>query len=212
MPTAGRRCAVNARGWPGDVPGADLAMSHLVEAAHQRVAYVGGPFSIRQVADCRDGAVQALQRAGRDPDDLHMIQTAALNAPAGQRAAASIVGLSARCSPTAVSCANDLPALGLLQEMTGRWIRVPDDIAMIGYDDIEFAAAAAVPLSSIRQHRRERGRTTAQLLVSVSPRNDTRQHHQVIFEPELVVRQSTRDGPRLMQRLPRPPSAAEAAG
>ena len=85
-----------------------------------------------------------------------MIETAALNVPAGQRAAAGIVGLSAHSRPTAVFCANDPPALGLLQEMTGHRIRVPDDVAIIGYDDIEFAAAAAAPLSSIRQHRRER--------------------------------------------------------
>jgi len=54
-------------------------MSHLIEAAHQRVAYAGGPFSIRQVADCRDGAVQALRRVGRDPADLPTTESAALN-------------------------------------------------------------------------------------------------------------------------------------
>ena len=194
------------------MPGADLAMSHLVEAAHQRVAYVGGPFSIRQVADCRDGAVQALQRVGREPDNLHLIETAALNVPAGQRAAASISELSARSRPAAVFCASDPPALGLLPEMTGHRIGVPDDVTIIGYDDIEFAAAATVPLSSIRQHRRERGRMTAQVLVSESAGDDTHRHHQVIFEPELVVRQSSQGRPRLMQQLPCPLSAAEARG
>jgi LacI family transcriptional regulator len=195
------------------VPGGDLAMSHLIEAVHRRVAYVGGPFSIRQVADCRDGAVQVLQRVGRDPDDLHMTETAALNVPAAQRTAAGSIELSARSRPTAVVCASDPPALGLLQEMTGHRIWVPDDVAISGYDDIEFAAAAAVPLSSIRPHRWERGRMTAQLLGSEFPGGDTHQHHQVIFEPELVVRrQSTWDRPCLMRRLPCPPSAAEAAG
>jgi LacI family transcriptional regulator len=58
-----------------------------------------------------------------------------------------------------VFCANDLLALGVLQEMTQRGIRVPADIAIVGYDDIEFAAAAAVPLSSVRQPREQLGRT-----------------------------------------------------
>ena len=83
---------------------------------------------------------------------------------------------------------------------------------MHGVGRMMCPAAAAVPLSSIRQHRWERGRTTAQLLVSEFPGDGTHQHHQVIFEQELAVRQSTRHGPRLMRRLPRPLSAAEAAG
>jgi LacI family transcriptional regulator len=177
-----------------DVLGGDLALSHLIEAGHDRVAYVGGPMSIRQVSDRRDGAVRALRRAGRSADDLRVIETAALNVPAGQAAGASIAGLPAGERPTAVFCANDLIALGLLQEMTRHGIRVPGDIAIVGYDDVEFAAAAAVPLSSIRQPRQELGRTAAQLLISEALDDDTHRHRQVIFEPELVVRQSSRPG------------------
>ena len=63
-----------------DVLGGDLAVSHLLEAGHEQIAFVGGPLSIRQVADRRDGAVRALKRAGRAVADLHMIETPALNA------------------------------------------------------------------------------------------------------------------------------------
>ena len=175
-----------------DVLGGDLALSHLAEAGHDRVAYVGGPMSIRQVSDRRDGAVRALRRAGRGPADLRVIETPALNVPAGQAAGASIAGLPAGERPTAVFCANDLIALGFLQEMTRHGIRVPGDIAIVGYDDVEFAAAAAVPLSSIRQPRQELGRTAAQLLINEALDDDTHRHRQVIFEPELVVRQSSR--------------------
>ena len=62
-------------------------------------------------------------------------------------------------------CANDLLALGVLQEMTQRGVRVPQDVAIVGYDDIDFAAAAAVPLSSVRQPREQLGRTAAELLL-----------------------------------------------
>ena len=109
-------------------------------------------------------------------------------------------------------CANDLVALGLLQEMTRHRIRVPDDVAIIGYDDVEFAAAAAVPLSSIRQPRQELGRTAAQLLLAEALGDDTHRHRQVIFEPELVVRQSSQVQPPQAQRLQQSPFAAEAAG
>ena len=194
-----------------DVLGGDLAISHLVEAGHQRLAYVGGPLSIRQVADRRDGARRALERAGRDPDELQVIETAALNVSAGQRAGDRIAALPARNRPTGVFCANDLVALGLLQEMTRHRVRVPEDVAIIGYDDVEFAVAAAVPLSSIRQPRQELGRAAAQLLVAEALGEENHQHRQVIFEPELVVRRSSEPRPRSPRPEPEPEPPASGA-
>jgi LacI family transcriptional regulator len=109
-----------------------------------------------------------------------------------------------------VFCANDLVALGLLQEMTRRRIRVPDDVAIVGYDDIEFAAAAAVPLSSVRQPRQQLGRTAAQLLLEESLGDGEHQHRQVIFQPELEVRRSSQAGSRPLAppAAPPPPPAA----
>jgi LacI family transcriptional regulator len=78
----------------------------------------------------------------------------------------------------------------VLQEMTRNRIRVPEDVSIIGYDDIDFAAAAAVPLTSVRQPRHQIGSTAARLLLDEDG-DGAHQHRQVIFEPELVVRQST---------------------
>jgi LacI family transcriptional regulator len=183
----GNQCSVAV----DDVLGGDMAVSHLLEVGHQRVAYVGGPFSLRQVADRLDGAVRAVRRAGGTEDDLVRVETAALNVSAGQRAGADIAQMPARQRPTAAFCANDLVALGLLQEMTQRGLAVPDDLAIVGYDDIEFASAAAVPLSSVRQPRQQLGRTAAQLLIEEALATDGHKHRQVIFQPELEVRRSS---------------------
>jgi LacI family transcriptional regulator len=174
-----------------DVLGGDVAMSHLLAAGHRRLAFAGGPVSIRQVADRHEGAIRALQRAGRSPADLQLIETTALNVAAGLRAGAQIAALPPARRPTGVCCANDLIALGLLQEMTLRGIAVPADIAIVGYDDIDFAAAAAVPLSSVRQPRQQLGRTAARLLLeeTMDPAGHT--HRQVTFKPELEIRQSS---------------------
>ena len=94
-----------------------------------------------------------------------MIDVGSLNVAAGQKAGAEIAALPAADRPTAVFCANDLIALGVLQEMTRHRIRVPEDIAIVGYDDIDFAAAAAVPLTSVRQPRQQLGRTAARMLL-----------------------------------------------
>jgi LacI family transcriptional regulator len=88
-------------------------------------------------------------------------------------------------------CANDLLALGLLQAMTQQGLHVPDDLAVIGYDDIEFAAAAAVPLTSVRQPRELLGRTAARLLLEEASGDPDHVHRHVQFQPELVVRAST---------------------
>jgi LacI family transcriptional regulator len=174
-----------------DVRGGDLAVSHLLRAGHRRIGFVGGPFGIRQVADRRDGAIRALERTGRDAADLIVIGTPALNWAAGKQAGAALAELPGDERPTGVFCANDLLALGLLQELTRRGLRVPDDVAIVGYDDIEFAAAAAVPISSVRQPRRQLGRTAAQLLLEEAAATGPHTHRQVIFQPELVIRESS---------------------
>jgi LacI family transcriptional regulator len=182
---SGRQCSVAV----DDVLGGEMAVAHLLAGGYRRIAYVGGPLSLRQVADRRDGALRALRRSGA-VDDLLMIETAALNVSAGQQAGRDISQMPVSQRPTAAFCANDLVALGLLQEMTRQQVRVPEDLAIVGYDDIQFAAAAAVPLSSVRQPREQLGRTAAQLLLEEARRTDHK-HRQVIFKPELEIRRSS---------------------
>jgi len=169
------------------VLGGRLAGNHLRERGHERVAFVGGPASIRQVADRRKGFTAAL----RGEADVQVVATPNLTVTAGRKAGAQIADLSPAERPTAVFCANDLLALGVLQEMTLRRLRVPRDVAILGYDDIDFAAAAAVPLSSIRQPREQLGRAAAELLLEEANQPDRHEHRHVVFEPELVVRESS---------------------
>lgn len=176
------RCSVSV----DDVLGGRLAAEHLLAAGHTRIGFLGGPVSITQVADRRRGAAAAVAAAGAHLDD---IPTAALSFEAGRDAAAVLLERADR--PTAVFCANDLLALGVLQTLTLHSLSVPGDLAVIGYDDIDFAAAAAVPLSSIRQPRAELGRAATRLLLEEAEGDPDHRHQQVIFTPELVARRST---------------------
>jgi LacI family transcriptional regulator len=171
--------------------GARLAVEHLLENGHDRIAFVGGPDTIGQVRDRRRGAVDAMTAAGRSAADLVRVDTAALTVTEGRAAGERIAGLAAVDRPTAAVCANDLLALGLLQQYVTLGRRVPEDLAIVGYDDIVFAAAAAVPLTSVRQPRRELGRTAARLLIDEAT-NPDHVHEQVLFTPELIPRASTR--------------------
>jgi len=172
-----------------DVLGGELAVTHLIENGHRRIAMIGGPLSIQQVRDRREGAMRALANAGLPADALTFLETRSLQVAEGRGAGERLVGLPAARRPTAAFCANDLLALGLLQSMTQQGLKVPDDLAVVGYDDIEFAAAAAVPLTSVRQPREQLGRTAATLLLAEN--EPGHEHRHVKFQPELVVRASS---------------------
>jgi LacI family transcriptional regulator len=179
-------CAVDV----DDVLGGRLAAEHLIDMGHRRVAFVGGPLLIGQVMERYEGARQAWEDAGLPPEDLTLLECAALTVDAGRSAGDQLAGIPTRRRPTAAFCANDLVALGLLQQCIRRGWRVPEDLAIVGYDDIEFAAAAAVPLTSVRQPREELGRRAAELVLDEST-NPHHRHQQVTFTPTLVARAST---------------------
>jgi LacI family transcriptional regulator len=172
-----------------DQLGGELAVTHLLDSGHRRIAFVGGPRSIGQVGDRITGAERAIERAGTG--ELTVLETARLDVAQGRRAGERIAGLPAAHRPTAAFCANDLLALGLLQQMVRLGLRVPEDMAIVGYDDIEFAEAAAVPLTSVAQPRHRLGRTAAELLLAEARNPEAHEHQQVMFAPELVVRAST---------------------
>ncbi len=185
-----RRCSVSV----DDRVGGELAVAHLLALGHRHIGFVGGPPSIRQVAERLHGARAAVHAAGLPQNAITVIETPALTATAGRTAGERIAQSPPGERPTAIFCANDLLALGALQEMTRRRLNVPGDLAIVGYDDIEFAAAAAVPLTSVRQPPFQLGRTAMDLLLDEVEHAATHRHRQVVFEPELVVRESTGAG------------------
>jgi LacI family transcriptional regulator len=174
-----------------DVVGGELAVRHLIETGRRRIAFVGGPMGIRQVADRLAGARRAVE--AESDATLEVIETESLTVLEGRAAGEAIRERAAGERPDAVFAANDLLAMGVLQalNMLGS-VRVPDDVALIGYDDIDFASAAVVPLSSIRQPASLIGYTAVDLLLKEAASGEGFTPEQVVFQPELVVRDSTR--------------------
>jgi LacI family transcriptional regulator len=183
-----------------DVRGGALAGEHLLDGGHQRLAFVGGPMSLGQVRDRLSGLRAAVADHAGAPVRVEVIESEDMSVRAGSRAAARLFatwpGPAER--PTAVFCANDLLALGVLNECVRRGVRVPGDLALVGYDDIAFAGAAPVPLTSVRQPREQLGRTAVELLLEVVTAGSgegaggSSGSRHVLFEPELVVRESSR--------------------
>lgn len=172
------------------VAGGRMAAEHLIETGRRRIAFVGGPFEIRQVTDRLAGARVAAENAA-EPVEIEVVATGAMTVEEGVAAGARILERPRHQWPDALFAANDLIALGLLQSLVvdGRML-VPHEIAIIGFDDIAFARAAAVPLSSMRQPSAMIGRTALRILLEETA-DASLIARQTVFQPELVVRRST---------------------
>ena len=169
-----------------DVFGAEIAIEHLVEFGHKHIAWICGPDSIPQVIDRTKGVAIAAKH--------HKIQVDTVRSPSmkfdgGVQAAEEILAMNPR--PTGIFCANDLLALGVMRTLLAAGVKIPEDISLIGYDDIEFALTAPVPLSSIIQPAYQLGYTATQLLLSECDSIETHAHQDVRFQPELIARAST---------------------
>jgi LacI family transcriptional regulator len=172
-----------------DVEGGSLAVSHLLSTGRRRIAFLGGPSGIRQVADRLEGARRAI--AATPGAALEVIEMPALSVLHGRAAGEAIVARPPDERPDAIFAANDLLAVGALQALSLiADLRVPEDVALIGYDDIDFAASTVVPLSSVRQPAQLLGYTAVGLLMDELGADGDGERN-VRFRPELVVRQST---------------------
>ena len=172
-----------------DIAGGAMAAEHLLSIGRKRIAFVGGPLEIHQVNDRLVGAKSVIDR---DPGaTLIVLPAAAQDVISGREIGGQIVKMAKEERPDAIFAANDLLAVGVLQALAmNANISVPDDIALIGYDDIDFAKAAIVPLTSIKQPAKDLGKKGLELLLDEMENSD-HQHEEITFQPELVIRKST---------------------
>lgn len=170
-----------------DVYGGRIAIEYLSDLGHHNIAWVCGPENIPQVAERGIGVAKAA-KAGNVK--IETIRGPLMNSAQGEEAAKTILDLPTM--PTAVFCANDLLALGVMRGLMAAKVKVPDQISILGYDDIKFASSAAIPLSSISQPAYQMGVTAADLLLSECEDGESHQHQQIKFQPKLVERESTK--------------------
>ena len=177
-----KQCSVSV----DDIHGGQLGIEYLTGLGHTDIAWVCGPDSIPQVADRGAGVAKAAKFAGAT---VETIRVSLMNTTQGEEAAKKILAL--KTIPTAIFCANDLLALGVMRTLRENKLRIPEQVSVLGYDDIEFAASAAVPLSSISQPAYQMGVTAADLLLNECEEAETHEHQQIRFQPQLVERAST---------------------
>jgi LacI family transcriptional regulator len=174
-----------------DVAGGRLAAQHLLDTGRRQLLFVGGPQQIRQVEDRLRGAREAVDST--PGASMEVLPTAALTLAEGRIAGDIARALVHAKQCDAVFAANDLLAIGMQQSMLGGpdAVRIPGDVAMVGYDDISFAAAAVIPVTSVRQPSALIGATAVELVLAEKALGDEDVRQHIEFQPELVVRESS---------------------
>ncbi|MFJ2989094.1 LacI family DNA-binding transcriptional regulator [Collimonas sp. NPDC087041] len=170
-----------------NVAGGALAAAHLLELGRRRIACIGGPADIDISRERIAGLRQTLLDGGVAlPDDLLIY--ADFTSAGGYLAARSLLAMTQL--PDAIFCCNDLMAIGALRAAAERGIAVPEQLAVVGFDDIDLAQFVHPTLTSVAQNTRKLGQLTAQCLLERIATPDRPLQRQTIA-PELHVRDST---------------------
>ncbi|PPK94251.1 LacI family transcriptional regulator [Kineococcus xinjiangensis] len=174
---------VGATNWAGGL----AATEHLVELGHRRIALVGGPRGLLCSRARLDGYRAGLESAGLelDPD---LVREGDFYQESGYRLGAELLALPQ--PPTAVFAASDQMALGVYEAVRRSGLRVPDDVSIVGFDDLALAAWASPPLTTVRQPLAEMGALAARTVLAMAA-GETADNPRVELATSLVVREST---------------------
>ena len=192
---------VNRRTARGDLPavvaddrrGVELVVQHLLQLGHRRIGHVAGPQDTSTGRDRLESFRQACAAAGVDDAELVEL-TDAFSLEAGQEACARL--LSRRSDVTAILAANDLLAIGCLQTLRERGVRVPADVSLVGFNDMMLVDLIDPPLTTVRVPQYEMGRQAGRMLLQQLRHADGEGAVTVVVHPELIVRASTASPPQ----------------
>ena len=170
-----------------DKMGTFLATEHLIKKGHKKILYLSGPPSFSLSQDRLIGYKRALNKYGIKIEKS-LIRSVTPKLEEGYKVVKEL--LSKKFDFTAIVAFNDYIALGAMKAIFEHNLKIPDDIALVGHDDIEFASLATVPLTTVRLPKHLLGEKAAEILLSkMKGRKKKAQHF--FLKPELVIREST---------------------
>ncbi len=172
-----------------DLKGGYLATNHLIKSGYRDVALLNGPLNELSAQERLEGYKKALKEAGREPNS-HLIYDGILTMEQGYEAGKEI--LNSTYSPDAVHTFSDFVALGFMKAVKEKSLRIPEDIGIVGFDDITFCSYSRVPLSTIRVPIKRIGQEAVKILLdSIQSEGEEQEVSQIRLEPELIVRKSS---------------------
>jgi LacI family transcriptional regulator len=190
-----------------------LAVRHLLSLGHKRIACIGGPVGLTPSEQRIEGWRMALAEAGATPNADALLWRGAFTSQSGYEAMHAI--LRTEHPPSAVFVCNDLMAIGALRAAHESGVHVPDELSIVGFDDIELSAYTSPPLTTVAQPKERIGALAVDMLLERvgGKRRDARK---VVLQPELRVRASTARHASFREPsapgAPAPSSSASASG
>ncbi|MCL4516385.1 MAG: LacI family transcriptional regulator [Firmicutes bacterium] len=204
LPGIDRDCVV-----VDNILGAYQATQHLLQLGHRRIGYVSGPFHVSVNMERLEGFRQATSGYGLNASELPIVE-ADFKQAGGYAAALRLLG--PQSDLTALFVANDLMAIGVLEAAHDLAIQVPEDLAVVGFDDIPLAALHTIQLTTVAQPKYEIGAVAARMLLDKIDRVNTdgdRSSAKVILTPKLQVRRTS--GADLSPQIGRQPATVPDA-
>ena len=167
--------------------GGFAATEHLVELGHRRIATITGPAGARNAEDRLDGYRAALTRAGL-PVDAELVRPGSFRSPEGRRGAADVLDLAD--PPTAVFAGSDQAARGVYEEAHARGLRIPDDLSVVGFDDVDLCEWMTPRLTTVRQPLAQMAGMAIRIVLGATPHAGEPPMH-LELATSLVRREST---------------------
>jgi LacI family transcriptional regulator len=174
---------------PDNAGGARMITEHLIALGHRRIAVLAGPEQLRTSAVRLEGCREAFDAVGIAFDES-LVRGGGFTADGGAKATSEIIQSGAEF--TALLATNDLMAFGALTELQARSIRVPEDVSVAGFDDVQSAAFVSVPLTTVRVPMQQMGAEGAALVLEIVAGRRPRSR---ILPVELITRRSTAPPP-----------------
>lgn len=172
-----------------NLKGVQLAIEHLIEYGHKKIAFIGGEISHPNITDRLQGYILALEKAHITIDDDFIITNDEyLSRQNGYKCTEILFKKQKKA--TAIFAANDATAIGALQYLKDQGYRVPEDVSLIGFDDVEADLLIDPPLSTVRVPKVEMGTEAVQLLLKMI-NNNSILPKKILVPVRLIVRQST---------------------
>jgi LacI family transcriptional regulator len=170
-----------------------MVAEHLLGLGHQLLAHICGPLDLRLSAERLESFYAAIRAQGLEPLP-HSVGDAAWSCRSGAVAMRELLGRDS--VPTGIFASNDRLAIGAMHAIADAGLRIPDDISVVGVDDIELAPYQNPPLTTVRQSLNDVATLATKILIELLQGGEP-ERQRVVFEPELVVRRSTAPPPAI---------------
>lgn len=190
---------------PDETYGGRLAVDHLIGLGHRRIGHIKGAPTYYSSEDRFQAYRAALQEAGI-PFDEALVEIGNYDVENGYKAAQKLLDLPE--PPTAIFAGNDLTALGTIYAAQDKGLRVPDDLAIVGYDDQQIASLARPTITTVTLPCFQMGQASAELLLSLLTKGETAQD-EIKVKGELIIRESCGSGQKERSPNPKAPSRLE---